>query len=372
MSNTFGLENLNRIGPLAILEALGDAISIQDTDLKVIYQNPSHRKLMGNQLGRYCYDAYQKRDSACPDCHLLDSFKSGRTHRRETSSAHSSKGLVYVEITSTPLKNAEGRIIAGIEAVRDITERKLMSEKLRAITADLEQRSWKLMAANKELESFSYTLSHDIRNFITRISMASESLRLKFAGDMDETDRFLVANIGESCDELEKLVETVLLLCSSDSSRIVRENIDMTALAAEVADEINQLFPNGVLQFEIAPGMVASGDSQFIKLALQNLFSNARKYTANSPAPLVRFFAEEHDGMTVFVVKDNGCGFDAMEAIRLFKPFSRLSNSQDIKGTGVGLATVKRVIQAHDGEIWTESVPGKGASFYFTLSPRVQ
>lgn len=362
------LEILEEIGPLAILESLGDAISIQDTELRVLYQNPSHRRLMGNQVGHYCYEAYQKRDDVCPGCHLLKSFKSGKANRREGSTPHSTRGFVHVEIISTPLKNAEGKIIAGVEAVRDITEQKLMREKLNAITTDLEQRSWRLMAVNKELESFSYTLSHDIRNYIARISMAAQALNDEFAAILNDKASFLVGSIEDSCNELEKFVEAILLLCSSDSGEHVRETVDLTALAGEVVEELRLQFPERCINVAIAPALVAEGDRQLLKVVLQNIFGNAWKYTVGSPQAQIGFSADKHGGETVFVIRDNGCGFDMKEAASLFKPFGRLSSSRDIKGTGIGLATVSRIIQSHGGAVWAEGEPGRGAAFYFTLA----
>lgn len=369
MKTGTGLEQLNIIGTLAVLEALGDAVSIQDTDLRVLYQNRSHRQLMGDQAGRYCYEAYQQRDSACPDCHLLRSFISGKTYRRETSTAHSQRGSIHVEIVSTPLKNAAGDIVAGIETVRDITEQKLLNERFAAITGDLEQKTWKLMAVNRELESFSYTLSHDIRNYIARIGMAAESLATGYAPLLDETGAFLVESVGESCGELEKLVESILILCRAGREGVVAEQVDLTALATEVVDELRLLFPDKPVAVSIAAGLSAIGDRQLLKVLLKNLFGNAWKYTAASDQPQVRFFAEEKKSGSVFVVSDNGCGFDMKEANRLFKPFSRLEGAKKVKGTGIGLATVKRVVEAHGGKVWGKGEPGKGASFYFTLSP---
>jgi signal transduction histidine kinase len=260
MSVSNDLETLEKIGSLAILEALGDAVSIQDNDLKVLYQNPSHRRLMGDHVGRYCYEAYQKRASACPGCHLLKSFKSGKVYRREAMTEHSSRGLIHVEIISTPLKDADGKIVAGIEAVRDITERKLMTEKLNAITSDLEQRTWRLMAVNKELESFSYTLSHDIRNYIARISMASQALKEDFSTVLADKGDFLLSSIDESCSELERFVEAILQLCSSGRGENSQEPVDLSALAKEVAEELFCQYPEREVTVDIAPGLVASGD----------------------------------------------------------------------------------------------------------------
>jgi signal transduction histidine kinase len=361
------IEQYLQSGMTAILDAFGDAISIQDADLKVIYQNSRHVELMGDHRGKYCYEGYQNRDTACPDCHLLTAFREGRPNSRVVTTQHSRRGLMYVEIISSPLKNEAGTIVAGIETVRDITERKLMDEKYKAITCDLEQKSWKLMATNKELESFSYTLSHDIRNYISRISIAADALTSVAAPSLDETGRFLLGSITESCSAMDEMIEAILRLSVTGQGGVVEEEVELGSVAQELAKELQCQYPDHSVEFTTAAGLVARGDSQLLKVMLRNLLANAWKYTQGVSAASVSFVSEEHEGKKVFVVRDNGTGFDMQEAGRLFKPFSRLSNSTGINGAGIGLATVRRIILSHGGEVWAEGAPGKGATFYFTL-----
>lgn len=362
------LEYILHEGSLAILESIGDAISIQDPDMRIIYQNQVHIKMMGKHDGEECFRAYHGRDSVCPECRLVSALYEGKTGRWDSIALRPDGSKRHVEIVARPLKSSSGKILAAIEAVRDITERKLMSEKIHVITSDLEQRTWKLMAANKELESFSYTLSHDIHNYITRISMASQALKEELSALPMEKVGFLVASIEESCSELELLVDAISLLSRSGRGEIAREVVDLTAVATEVVAELGLQFPERSVAVDIASGLLVVGDWQLLKIALKNLLGNAWKYTAHAALPHVRFHAIVQDGKTVMAVSDNGCGFDMAETAKLFKPFSRLSSAQDIKGTGIGLATVRRIIQAHGGEIWAEGEPAKGASFYFTLA----
>lgn len=361
------LEQFLQSGSPAILEAMDDAISVQNPELRVIYQNPAHIRLMGDHLGRYCYEGYQKRTAACPDCHLLRAFRQGKANRRVASTSHSQRGLVHVEIISSPLRDDAGDIVAGIEVVRDITERKLMDEKLNAITSDLEQKSWKLMAANRELESFSYTLSHDMKNYLARITLSLDALTNVCAKELDDTGRFLVGNIAESCSAMEEMIDAILLLSGTGNSDMAQNDVDLGRLAQEIGIELNCQYPERSVDFAVADGMHAVGDRQLLKVMLRNLLGNSWKYTATVADARIAFFVEKHEGKNVFVVRDNGVGFDMNDAGKLFKPFCRLSGSEGVKGLGIGLATVRRIVLSHGGDIWGEGVPGNGATFYFTL-----
>jgi len=354
-------------GALSVLEALGDAISIQDPDLRVIYQNPQHIRLMGDQQGKLCYRAYHKRDDVCPECHLLRSFSEGRTVRRVTSTDHSLRGVVHVEIIASPIRDESGAIVAGVEVVRDITERMLVDERLKAITCDLEQKTWKLMAVNKELESFSYTLSHDMNNYLSRVAMAAEALTTVASSSLDETGRFLLGSIAESCGAMSEMIEAILRLSATGRSGLNQDDVDLGSLAVEVSAELRCQYPDHAVQFEVGSVMQTHGDRQLLKILLRNLLGNAWKYTQGLPGARVSFMAEEHDGKVIYVVRDNGPGFDMEEAGRLFKPFSRLSSGKNVAGSGIGLATVRKIIHCHGGEIWGEGTLGRGASFYFAL-----
>lgn len=364
---TWQLAQFLENGAISVLDALGDAISIQDTNLTVIYQNRQHIQLMGDQVGRKCYEAYQGRDAACPGCHLLTAFREKGTNRRIGSSHHSRRGLIHVEIISSPLMDADGNVVAGIEAVRDITEQKQLDERLKAITCDLEQKTWKLMSANKDLEAFSYTLSHDIKNYLSRIEVAAELLKDLAADSLADSDQSLFGSIMDACSGMEETIEAILRLSSTGSSEICHDEVDLGVLANEIAVELRSQYPEHSVDFTVEGGLGAIGDRQLLKVMLRNLLGNAWKFTKSTSDARVSFISEEHEGKKVFVVRDNGVGFDMNEAGRLFKPFSRLSSSLGTQGSGIGLATVRRVILCHNGEIWAEGGSGTGAAFFFTL-----
>lgn len=351
----------------AILEAFGDGISIQDLELRVLYQNAAHRASMGNHLGEFCYAAYQKRGEVCPGCHVAESFLDGQIHRRETFTEHSVKGRIDVEVVSTPLRDAEGKIFAGIEAVRDITERKRAEATIRRIQADLERRTRELSAANAELEAFGSTLAHDIRSFLARIATAAEVLEQIDAEQIGADGRYCVETIATASAGMERLVDSILVLSRVSHRELLHEEVDLSALAATIAAELAADEPQRPVEWQIDPGLVAIGDPGLLRIALENLLGNAWKYTRDAAPARIAFSRVEEDGVMFFCVRDNGIGFDMAEAGDLFRPFARLSGSRSFSGYGIGLTTVQRIVLRHGGTIRAESSPGAGARFCFTL-----
>jgi len=351
----------------AVLEAFGDPISIQDRDLRVVYQNRAHRALMGDSAGEYCYQAYQKLDAVCPNCHLLAAFADGQVHRRETSNAHSQRGEVQVEIVATPLYDAAGNIIAGIEAVRDITVRKQNEAMIRQIRADLEQRTVELSAANAELEAFGSSLAHDLRGHLTRIATAAEVLGSIDGVILDEDGRYCLQAITTAGEEMEALIQSIMILSRVSHRELAREPVDLSALARDVAESLMTADGQRPVAFDIASGMMAVGDRPLLKVALENLIGNAWKYTRDRKPAQISFDCADHGNHVVYRLRDNGIGFDMNEAGKLFRPFGRLASGQNFPGLGIGLSTAQRVILRHGGEITAEAAPGAGAVFSFTL-----
>lgn len=349
----------------AVLECVGDAISMQDPDLKILYQNQAHIDLMGAHLGEQCYTAYQHRDAICPGCHLAKSYLDGMTHRNEMS-AQTRQGLRYTEIISTPLRDSSGTIIAGIEAVRDITDRKLAELEIQRMNGELALRGQELSEVNCELESFSSSLSHDLRSYITRIS-AAQQIIAQTPQSKDPDLEYPVQSIEESCRGMEELIEAMLTLCRLSREEMSWEEVPLSELAREIALRLRQQEPGRQVDLEIPDALLVWGDRHLLKIALENLLGNAWKYTRGVPVARIELGTELREGKRFFFVRDNGVGFDMAECEKLFKPFQRLRSAQGVPGTGVGLATVERVIKRHGGEVWGEGEPGKGATIFFLL-----
>jgi PAS domain S-box-containing protein len=352
---------------VAILAAIGDGISIQDTELRIFYQNQIHKDLMGDHYGEFCYKAYQQKDAPCEGCHLLLSLHDGMIHRREVSTIWQN-GPRHVEIIASPLRDYAGNIIAGIEMVRDITKRKQTENEIRKLNMDLSQQAAELAAANKELEAFSYSVSHDLRTPLTRIYSSSQALMDGYSPCFDENGTFFVRTINDACEQMEELIESLLTLSRVANNEINREEVNLSMLAKEIANVMQQVEPERRVVFDINPQVTAHGDSPLLKVVLENLLGNAWKFTRMRDDARIEFGVAEVAGERVYFVRDNGAGFDMKNAANLFKPFQRLHNPAKFPGTGVGLATVQRIIQRHGGRVWGEGTVDQGAVFYFTLN----
>lgn len=349
----------------AILDVLADAVSIQDTDLRVLYQNRAHRDLMGEHLGEYCYKAYQEKVDVCPGCHLVQSYSDGLPHRREAS-AQTLAGFKHFEILSTALRDGDGKIIAGVESVRDITPRKEAEEKILALNRELEMRAQHLSAINRDLESFSYTLSHDLKIPLTAIYGAAQILSDSYRESFDENGTFLLDQICRGGERMEELLDAMLQLAQANRGDLQIERVDLSAMAREIADSLQMLAPQRQVTFRIASAIEVDGDARLLRSVLENLLGNAWKFTHDVPQPLIVFGRASVNG-GVYFVSDNGPGFSAEQAAQLFQPFRRLKQTSGIQGTGIGLATVQRIVERHGGKAWAEGQAGGGATFFITL-----
>ncbi len=242
---------------------------------------------------------------------------------------------------------------------------------IRRLNADLErrvkERTAELTSANRELESFAYSISHDLRAPLRGIDGFSHLLDEEYGDWIDDQGRGYIERVRKAVQRMGTLIDDILELSRVTRQEMRREDVDLSRLATEVAEEISRAQPGRRVDFVHAPGCHANGDAQLLRLLLQNLLENAWKYTGPSNTAKVEFGSETADGKTVFFVRDNGVGFDMRYAGRLFSPFERLHKPQEFEGSGVGLATVSRIAHRHGGRIWAEAKPGEGATFRFTL-----
>jgi PAS domain S-box-containing protein len=350
----------------AILDVIGDAISIQDRDLKVLYQNRGHLDLMGDHRGETCYRAYQKRETACEGCHLLLSFEDGLAHRRE-SSAPGKDGTIHVEIISTPLRDSSGKIVAGIESIRNITQRKETEQSILNLNMELRQKTQELSAMNHDLKAFGYSLSHDLKTPLTVIYGSAQILHDTYSAQLDETGGYLLEQIIVAGERMDQLLDAMLQMAHHAQMGLELEMIDLSTMAREIIAVQSAADPDRSIHYSIADKVVRPGDPRLIRSVMENLLGNALKYTRYTENPKIEFGCEIHDGMESCYVRDNGAGFNMLKAEKLFRPFQRLHSREEFEGNGVGLATAQQVIHRHGGRIWAEGRPGEGATFFFTL-----
>lgn len=348
----------------AIIAAMGDGVSIQGLDFTVLYQNKVHQDIVGGSfIGKHCYEAYSCRDDICEGCPVSRSYNDGLIHKLFKVLPSG----IPIEVTASPLRDSEGSIIAGIEVVRDITPHVKAEQKLKAQADFLQQQALDLLASNKELESFSYTLSHDLRSPLTRIYAAGQALAEMYGDVLDENGRMFLHTICDGSEHMEELIEAILTLSGVTRSEMHLAEVDLSGLAMAIAAELAMTAPERKVDFRIADGVMVICDPRLMKVALENLLGNAWKYTRSTPAARIEFGVSVRDGETVYFVRDNGAGFDMKNADGLFTPFKRLHAAKDFPGTGIGLATVQRIIERHGGSIWAEAEVGKGATFYFSF-----
>jgi signal transduction histidine kinase len=230
------------------------------------------------------------------------------------------------------------------------------------------ERTDELERANKELESFSYSVAHDLRTPLGVIEGYSELLMEHFSEGLSEAAVKCIRPIPQAAARMRSMIDGLLTLSQVNRGELSRDQVDLSALASAVVGDLRSKDPDRRAEVVIEPGLVAEGDAALLRSVVENLLGNAWKYTKSAPVTRISFAARQQDGETVYSVTDNGVGFDEKEANRLFVAFGRLHPKADFPGNGIGLATVQRIIERHGGRVWGEGKEGQGASFSFTLN----
>jgi PAS domain S-box-containing protein len=272
------------------------------------------------------------------------------------------------------VRDSENRPVRIVGTVQDITERKRAEAEVRRLNQELEarvaERTALLAAANRELEAFAYSVSHDLRAPLRGIDGFCQALEEDCAPQLDERGRGYLQRVRGAAGRMAGLIEDLLRLSRITRTELELEVVDLSELAAQIISELNEARGERSVETTIQDGLEAECDPRLLRAALQNLLSNAYKFTLHQPCARVEFGATEQEGTRTYFVRDNGAGFDMQYASMLFRPFQRLHASSEYEGSGVGLATVQRIIHRHGGRVWAEAEVGKGASFFFTLPAR--
>lgn len=250
--------------------------------------------------------------------------------------------------------------------MRDVTTRKLAEEELRKAHTDLVLRTAELESVNKELEAFSYSVSHDLRAPLRAIDGFSQALLEDYHDLLDDQGQDFLRRVRAASQRMALLIDDLLKLSRISRTELHIRGVDLSAMATTIVAEIDRSHRNHEIQFVIEPHLTVQGDQNLLTIVMKNLLDNACKFTSHKPG-IVEFGKITENERSVIFVRDNGVGFNMAHANKLFVPFQRLHRDDEFEGTGIGLATVQRIIHRHGGQIWAEGEVGQGATFYFTI-----
>jgi PAS domain S-box-containing protein len=374
-----GLNDLNqavaRVRELAaVVESSNDAIVTCDLDGRVRAWNAAAERLFGYSAAEMLGQPVEKIISEGARSQVQEATERMHVLRVppfETVLVARDGAPIEVSLSLSPVNDAHGKAAAVAMITRDISAAKRAEEKLKSLNASLErsvlERTAELEAANRELETFSYSVSHDLRAPLRSINGFSQALAEDYGARLDERGLDYLKRIRNGSGRMGELIEDLLKLSQVTRVGLHRRQVNLTALAEGVCAELHRHEPERQVSVKVASGLSAWGDEGLVRIALENLLANAWKFTARAARATIEVGQTEQNGLRVVFVRDNGAGFQPDQAHRLFGVFQRLHSVKEFPGTGVGLATVRRIISRHGGEIWAEGEPGKGATFYFTL-----
>jgi PAS domain S-box-containing protein len=356
-----------------LLDAAPDAMAVVDNKGKMVLINAQLETLFGYRqedlIGQPIEKLVPQKSCGQHHRHTLEFFANPRVRPMAANldlyGLHHDGREFPVEISLSPLQREEGTVV--LSAIRDVTERRRIQDEVRLLNRELQRRNNELLVVNKELESFSYSVSHDLRAPLRAIEGFSLALLEDCGTKLFGEERLHLQSIRAATERMGELIDDMLALARTARQELVRERVNLSEIARDIVSQLQTTAPQRKVVFTIAPGLIAEGDRTLLRSALENLLGNAWKFTSKQPEGRIEFGIDRNGSAPAYFVRDNGAGFDMRYADRLFAPFQRLHDGQHFPGTGVGLATVQRIIHRHGGRIWAESAVGEGATFRFVL-----
>lgn len=277
----------------------------------------------------------------------------------------------WIAESAVEIMGPDGLSRGSLGILQDISERIQAEEEIRQLNAELEQRvlnrTAELEAANKELEAFAYSVSHDLRAPLRAIDGYSQILLEDYSQRLEQDGQQMIHNMRQATQIMSQLIDDLLQLSRVTRGEMRRAEVDLSQLAHDILEAMRQNEPERQVEITVSPMMKAYGDPNLLRLALENLLSNAWKFTRRVSSAQIELGCLEENNRRVYFVRDNGAGFDMRYAYKLFRPFQRLHHIEEYEGVGIGLATVQRIIHRHGGQVWAEGEVNRGATFYFTL-----
>ena len=354
----------------AIVNSSDDAIVGKSPDGIIMCWNPAAERIYGYRAEEI---VGQPMTVLCPPgrtgeiSEILDKVRRGEiVSHYETERRRKDGSTVPVSISVSPIRDEDGVLIGASSIARDITEQR----QARAVT-DVRRRATDLEQANGSLEAFTYSVAHDLRAPLRSLAGFSTALLEDCGDDLGEEGRRYAERIRASSERMSALIDDLLELSRVARAEIHPQPVDLGAEVARIAEDLQRNAPDRRVRFTIQEAVRAQADRILIRSVLENLVGNAWKFTSRQDEALIEFgTAPAGDAGICCYVRDNGAGFDPAYADKMFRPFERLHSAGEFPGTGVGLASVKQIIERHGGRVWAEGVVGQGATFYFTLDAR--
>ena len=355
----------------SVIEGTSDAIYVKDLKGRYLLFNTASQGITGKNsaevLGKDDTFLFRPEEAKM----VMDGdravMKAGTQQTyEETVTTASGEKRTYLS-TKGPLFDNEGRLTGLFGIARDIMERKKIQEELQSTHAELERRAYELEAVNRELEAFSYTVSHDLKTPLRSIGGFAGALLEDYPDKLNAAGRDYLARITAAALRMSQLIDAMLKMARSTRAEMNENVVNLSSLAKAIAHDLKKRDPGHQVEFVIAEKIKANGDATMMEVLLQNLMENAWKFTSAHRTARIEVGAVERDGKTIYYVRDDGAGFNMHYAGKLFMPFQRLHTDSEFPGIGIGLAIASRIIVRHGGRIWAEAEVEKGATVFFTV-----
>ena len=358
-----------------LFETAQDGILILDADTgQILDVNPFLIEMLGYSkeefLRKKLWEIGAFEDTETSKIAFRELQSNGHVRYEDLPLETSARGHVAVEFVSNVYFVNHTKVAQC--NIREITARKQADAEIHKLNSLLEhrvrERTVQLESLNKELETFNYSVSHDLRAPLRRIMGFTEALREDHADKQSAESLQIIQHIRGSVDRMNALIGALLELARFSRDEVKRQSVDLSAAVHLIAAELQQHHPTRQVEFVISQGITVNGDDQLLRIVLENLLSNAWKFTARRASAHIEFgTTPQADGSAAYFVRDDGAGFNMAYADKLFGAFQRLHSEKEFPGIGIGLATVQRIIHRHDGRVWAEGIVDKGATFYFTI-----